>query len=474
MSKLERQVLSSLSRPPEIATPTEHVDARKLDKPGPRPSPTEPTPPGFAPPETLFNTTPKLPGTPGEVKEDVPTTPKPWPTSSLTPTHHSQVPAPAPIPTKTEPGKPHSLWDRKKLKEATPPAPASNLYGGETMNSSGVWGDASGGGENTKSIAMPTIVGDRQSVFTNTTRDQKRESQREGVVEGFLGSNSARRRNDSAQLGMAVKPAPAPAPQKSGGWGSWGSSLLNNIANVVERTPSPELPPARPKIEDPPRGFTPSQPPKIQPAGFGSLNKPAWGHGPGPSPGDNNAWDATKTGPTPAVQKPSAGPAWGAKPADATFGPGGTGWGSGTGSTFGSGMGKNLQVDTAMKPLESSPSIAGPENIPELAIEIKHVPAPGGFNSSGSWNSTLPSPVQGKVLETQLEETEGPAKIEEVATPAEEEEFDWANQGKKKKGSRGPSVAQIPFAPNTPDPDNADDGPTGGGGVIKKKKKGRR
>ena len=38
---------------------------------------------------------------------------------------------------------------------------------------------------------------------------------------------------------------------------------------------SPESPPVKPKIGDPPRGFTPSQPPKIQPAGFGSLNKPA-------------------------------------------------------------------------------------------------------------------------------------------------------------------------------------------------------
>jgi len=288
--------------------------------------------------------------------------------SPTEPTH------PALVPAKTEPEKPLSLWDRKKLKTATPPAPVSNLFGGgEAMNPPGIWGDTSGRGGNTESIAMPTLVGNRQSVFTDTAHDQKRENQREGVIEGFLGSNSARRRTDSAQSGMTTKPAqkpdpaPASATQKSGGWGSWGSPLLNNIANTVpaDRTPSLEPPAVRPKIEDPPRGFTPSQPPKSQPAGLGSLNKPAWG--PTPRPGDNSAWGAAKTGPTPIMQKPSTGPAWGAKPA---------------GSAFGSGMGKNLTVDTAKKPPGISPNTAGPENIPESAVEIKHLPAPGSFNSS--------------------------------------------------------------------------------------------
>ncbi|KAF9642359.1 hypothetical protein BDM02DRAFT_3124623 [Thelephora ganbajun] len=341
---------------------------------------------------------------------------------------------------------------------------------------------------------MPTLVGDRQSIFADTARDRKRENQRENVVEGFLGSNPARRRNDSAQSGMTTKPAPKPAPapapvqQKSSGWGSWGSSLLTNIASAApapDRSPSPEPPPVKPKIEDPPRGFTPNQPPKSQPAGFGPLNKPGWGTGGGTR--DNNVWGAGKPGPAPITQKTSTGLSWGAKPTGSTFGSGGTAWGSGTGSTFGSGAGKNLTVDTATKPLERSPSTAGPENIPESAVKIKHVPAPGGLNSSiadndggwgaqddtwglseagkdeGSKNSKVPSPIE-KAPETQTEE---------AATPAEEG-FDWANQGKKK----GPvsSVTQTPSAPNTPDPENVDDGPDGGGagGKGKRKKKGRK
>jgi hypothetical protein len=213
------------------------------------------------------------------------------------------------------------------------------------MSSTGVWGDASSEG-NAESILTPPLVGDRQSVFTETARDQKRENQEEGVVEGLLGSNSARRRNDSAQSHMIAKPTPgpAPAPQKSTAWGSWGSSLLH-VANAVaapDRSPSPEPPPVKPKIEGPPRGFTPSQPPKSQPAGFGSLKQPGWG-GPCGS-GDNNAWGAAKPGPAPITQKLSTGPAWGAKPAS---------------SSFGSGLG-------------SRPNAARPEN-------TKHVPAPGDF-----------------------------------------------------------------------------------------------
>jgi len=57
----------------------------------------------------------------------------------------------------------------------------------------------------------------------------------------------------------------------------------------------------------------------------------------------------------------------------------------------------------------------------------------------GSRNSTLPSPVQENVSETQQEATEGPVKTEEMAIAAEEDEFDWANQGKR-KGSRVASV----------------------------------
>lgn len=319
---------------------------------------------------------------------------------------------------------------------------------------------------------MPTLVGDRRSIFT----DQKRENQRENFVEGFLGSNPTRRRDDSAQPRMTAKPVtkPAPAPplQKPSGWGSWGGSLLNNLASAVaaERTPSPEPFSVKSKIEDPPRGFVPSQP-----AGPGSMNKPTWAAG---GTGDNNTWGVVRASPTPIAQRTSTGPAWGAKPMDSTFGSGGPTWGSGTDPTFG------------------FPNTAGPENIPESAIEIEHIPAPGGFNSSitdkkeetgdaqvDAWgweetkakdtkkNSEYPPPVEEKVPETQAEETEEPVKTEEMVIPAEEDEFDWALPTKKKKQSQAASFDQTPSVPNTPDLDNADDGAGGGGGGGRKKKK---
>ena len=283
---------------------------------------------------------------PKEVEEEPPTTPKPWSTPSLPSSRHSQVPPPASAPTKTEPGKPLSLWERKKLAMAHSPPSGSGLFGGgDGTNSSGVWGDASSG-ENTESIVMPPLVEDRQSVFTDTAHDQKRESLQEGVVEELSGPNSAMRKNDSAQSHIAAKPTPKPTPPQKPAW--WVNALLENVANVVaapDRSSSPEPPPVRSRIEDPPRGFTPSQPPKSQPAGFGSVKQHGWG-GPGWS-GNNNAWGAAKPSPTPIAQKPSLGPAWGAKPAD---------------SWFGSGSG-------------SRPNAAGPEN-------TKHVPAPGGSGSA--------------------------------------------------------------------------------------------
>ena len=474
-------------------------------------SPTQPTPPTLAPEvglENLLDTATELLGTPKGIRDEALATPKPWSSPSLTPARQSQVSTSPPIPAKTEPEKQLSLWERKKLKGADQPAPASSLFGGgDGMNSSGVWGDTSGGGGNAETIAMPTIVGDRQSVFTDTARDQKRENQRENVVEGLLGSNSARRRNDSAQSQTTTKPAtksapapaPAPAPQKSG-WGSWGTSLLTNIASIAapERSPSPEPASIKPKIEEPQRGFTPNQPPKSQPAGFGSLNQPAWGAG--GRPGDSNAWGAAKPGPTPIAQTTSTGPAWGAKPAVSTFGSGGTSWGGQTAPTFGSGVSKNLSVDTTTKPLEGSPNTAGPENIPESAVEIKHVPAPGRFSSAitdkeetgdaqgdaWAWEEAsgkgpkkapkVPPPVQEKAPEPQVELTEDLAKAEEVATPAEEDEYDWANQTKKKKKKgQVASAVGTPSVPNTPDPDNAGGGTggSGGGGGGKKKKKGK-
>ena len=473
------------------------------------PSPPESTQRALAPdflPETFSNFTSELLKTPQDLEGAVPTTPKPRSTPSLA---HANPKVSVPAPGKIEPEKPLSLWERKKLKTAAQPTSASNPFGAEdTTNPSSTWGDTGGGG-GTETIPMPTITGtgDRQSVFTDTARDQKRENQRENLVEGFLGSNQGRRRNDSAQPQIATKPAaklapaPTPAPAQKSGWGSWGSSLLGGITGVVgapDRSPSPEPATVRPKIEDPPRGFTPNQPPKSQPAGFGSLNKPAWS-GAGGSGGD--PWGSAKNGPTPVAQKTSTGPVWGAKPA---FGPGTPSWGNANNSTFGSGVGRNLTVDTTTKPLENGPNTAGPENIPESAIEIKHVPAPGAFLHSSTtgkeeeagetqeddWrleaddrdngskkDSKLPSPVEEKASEQQAEEADEPAKTEETATPAEEEDTGWGGDTqakKKKKKGQVISVAHTPSAPNTPDLDNADDGTPGGTGKKKKKKKGGR
>jgi hypothetical protein len=129
------------------------------------------------------------------------------------------------------------------------------------------------------------------------------------------------------------------------------------------------------------------------------------------------------------------------------------------------------------------PNTAGPENIPESAAKIKHVPAPGGFDSSviykrektgdtqddgwGGWeeikaggsqkNFKVPSPVEEKALETQAEETEEPVRTEETATPAEEDEFHWTATKKRKKGQVA-SVARTASEPSTTDPDDVEDG----------------
>ena len=477
------------------------------------PTTAEPTHPTLAPevvPESFSNSTSELLKTPQGAKAEVPTAPNPWPAPSLT-TTQLQPPNPAPLPAQTEPEKPLSLWDRKKLRTSTIP-PASGLFGtGDSANSSEAWG--LGNGKNGDTIAMPALTSERQSVVTDTARDQKRENQRENLVEDLLGSNQTRRRNDSSQSQMTTKPAsrspPAPAPtQKSSGWGSWGSSIINNLASAVaapDRSPSPE--PAsqiKPKIEDPPRGFTPNQPPpKSQPAGFGSQNKTGTGWVAGGTSGGTGPWN--KNGPTQAAQKPPTGPVWGAKPGGTGFGSGQTGWGTSPGPTFGSGMNKNLTVDTTRKPLESSPNTPGPENVPESAVEVKYVPAPGGGlhgsiadnnetgetqeSGWGQWGDVggdkdlkrdpspekkEPAPVAEAAEEAVKVEdtpTEEAAKTED--TPAEEDDYEWPNAGKKKKGKVA-SVAQTPSAPNTPDPDNQDDGANGGGGGKKKRKKAKK
>ena len=241
-------VLSNLSK---IATPMELTNLGKPDIPKDMnlsvnvsvssenkrptnaeqgPSPIERTSPILAPetaPGALSSATSKLPKTPKDVKEVVPTTPKPWPAS-----------------TKTE----------RPLSMQILLAPASSLPDGcDVIDSSGVWGGAGGRG-NTKPITMSTPVQqDRRSVFADTTRDQKRKNQQKYVAEGPPGSNPFRR----AQI--TAKPASKPTldPQKHSSWGSWGASLLSNLTDIVtaERSPSPEPPPVKPKIEKPPRGY---------------------------------------------------------------------------------------------------------------------------------------------------------------------------------------------------------------------------
>jgi len=169
-----------------------------------------------------------------ETKDEIPTTPKPRPAPSLSTVRQSQAPVLPPVPVKAEPEKPLSLWDRKKLKVASRSAAASSLSDG--MNST-VRGDAAGGEQDPESVIAPTTVGGRQSIFTDTARDQKRRNEREDVGEGLLGSIWVRKRN---------APPPA-APLKSSGWEVWGSLAATTAdqAAVPERPPSPGHSPGR-------------------------------------------------------------------------------------------------------------------------------------------------------------------------------------------------------------------------------------
>ena len=95
------------------------------------PSPTEPTPPALAlepVPEASFNISEFK--TPKDAQGKTFTTLEPWPAPPLIPARQSPVPTFAPLPAKAEPEKPLSLWERKKLKQTSPPAPAYNLFGG--------------------------------------------------------------------------------------------------------------------------------------------------------------------------------------------------------------------------------------------------------------------------------------------------------------------------------------------------------
>ena len=193
----------------------------------------QPAPPALSSepaPEVVLNAGLELPKESKEVKDEVPAIPKPRPTLSL---HESDVPSPA------GPEEPNPLRERKKPKMA-PAAPTSSSFGGGgRRNFPNVLGDA---GNDEPTVA--TTAGDCQSAPTETTY-QKRENQRKDLVDEPLYSSSSRRKN-STRSNVTTKPTPARAfPQRSSGWGSWGSSLLASIADqplASEKSPPESLP----------------------------------------------------------------------------------------------------------------------------------------------------------------------------------------------------------------------------------------
>lgn len=340
-----------------------------------------------------FTDTEHKPPPAGSIKEEVPITPNLRPSPSLA-TPQAQVSTPTPAQQE-----PLSLWERKRLKAAALSVPASSsLSGGETLNPSVISGETGGGGGGcTESIAMPATVGDSSSILMDAAGDKERE---EPIAKGLLGLDSTRRGGslDQSQRRM-TNPAPPPTlPQKPSGWGSWGSSLLNNIANAaaVERSPPAEL------------------------------------------------------------------PVWGTKAMGTPSGFGGSVLGSATGPTFGAGIGKNPTVNDVTTPQESNPNATGTKDVPKSALEIKQVPIPGGSNSS-----SVDKITGGTCDDTPRREgirAESEEKMEETATPVQEDDFDfdWLPPARKKKEKQVSAAgsADVPSVPNT----------GGGGGGGKKKK----
>lgn len=192
------------------------------------------------------------------------------------------------------------------------------------------------------------------------------------------------------------------------------------------RPPSPESPYFPPMPEVMPRAFSKStlESPKDVVDGFSMTRKP-WS--------DASLPPTLSQVPTPVPAPTKMEPEkplslWERKKlkAVAAPAPGSCGWGSGTIAMPNlPGTSKNITLDTMTKLSDSRPNTSGPENIPESAVEIKHVPSPGGF---GVFEDSSRDPLP-------IEEKE-PAK-EETATPAEEDEFDWAPRGKKNKKNKG-------------------------------------
>ena len=121
-----------------------------------------------------------------------------------------------------------------------------------------------------------------------------------------------------------------------------------------------------------------------------------------------------------------------------TFGSRGTGQGSGTGSAFGGGVGEKLPADTAVKPTESSPNAAGPENS-QSTVGIEDTPAPGGFSSTttdkGGRDARDHAWGSGEAAQNMASKDTGPAEEKEPimpkATPPREGWFGWADLAKR-------------------------------------------
>jgi len=163
ISKVERQGFSSLSRLPNTAPPIETIHTRRpeiLEDRGSASALTRPTalqsdfeyltdsalglppitatpltPPPIPVPESLYSNTPssatpELPKMPKGVEDETSATPKPWHAGpSVRHIHPSPPPPPPSVPAETEPEKPLSLWERKKIKAAALPAPQKASWG---------------------------------------------------------------------------------------------------------------------------------------------------------------------------------------------------------------------------------------------------------------------------------------------------------------------------------------------------------
>lgn len=180
------------------------------------PSPTELIPACEVVPGTFANSILELPRSPQSVKGEAQATPKPLPAPFHTP-GQSQVSAPSLA--KAEPQSPLFLWEDKKIKATTQPAPASNSPDDDAKNASGVW-QTVGDRRSVKTIKISTIVGTRY-LQSSSVRDQERENP------------------------VTTKPAPKPFPAGSSGqirWTSIPSNIYAIVIAALDIYPSPQSP----------------------------------------------------------------------------------------------------------------------------------------------------------------------------------------------------------------------------------------